>query len=60
MDKDNLYKQWEEELYDKYTYDNILVEVEFRSLAIGFFIAKGLTPLQGSDMYQECIRRGKF
>ena len=60
MDKDKLFKQWETEFYDKHSNDEALAEEDFRSIALGFFIAKGLTPDEAAVMYSHCISKGKY
>lgn len=60
MDKEKLFKQWETEFYDKHSNHELLSEADFDSVALGFFIAKGLSPDEASTMYQYCIEKGKY
>jgi hypothetical protein len=60
MNKEELFKQWESELYDKYSNDEMMADEDFRSMAIGFFIAKGLALEESIEMYQYCINQGKW
>jgi hypothetical protein len=58
--KKELFSQWESEFYDKYAYDANLQEELFRSLAIGFFVAKGCNINDSFAMYNYCKIQGKF
>lgn len=60
MNKEELFNQWESELYDKYAKNEIMMDEDFRSIALGFFIAKGLTLNESYEMYQFCISKGKW
>lgn len=46
--------------YDANSKDVGLEEVCFESLAIGFFLGLGCTIDQAKDLWQECIRVGKY
>ena len=58
--EEKLVKQWVTEFYDKYSEDGGMDEHDFESIALGFFIAKGATPHEAWELYQECIELGKF
>lgn len=58
--KDNLFKMWETELYDKLDLEEEFGDYVFEHLAVGFFIAKGCSPEEARNMYQHCINKGKF
>lgn len=58
--KEELFKQWEIEFYDKFDLENELYDADFESIAFGFFIAKGCTLGEARKMYQHCIIQGKF
>lgn len=60
MNKNLLFKQWESEFYDKHSDNELLEDEDFKSIAIGFFIAKGLNIEQSRLMYSECIRENKY
>lgn len=51
---------WTSEFYDKYGDDESLENEYFHSIAIGFFIAKGLNINQSREMYNYCIDKNKF
>lgn len=57
--KENYYLLWTSEFYDKYVGDVSLESEDFKSIAIGFFVAKGLNLEQSRDMYEYCIDKGK-
>lgn len=46
--------------YDANGDDVALEDADFESLAIGFFLGVGCTIDQAKDLWQECIRIGKF
>lgn len=60
MDKDKLFDEWVEEFYDKYIVDQRIAMEDFQSIAVGFFIAKGLTLDEAYEMYEYCKKRNKF
>ncbi len=60
MDKEELFNKWESELHDKYAEDEKMMDQDFCSIALGFFIAKGLTLDESYEMYQFCISKGKW
>jgi len=60
MDKEKLFNSWDEEFYDKYMIDQRVAMEDFKSIAVGFFIAKGTTLDEAYEMYEYCIERGKF
>lgn len=60
MDNDTLFYQWSAEFYDKYADEESVANLDFESIAIGFFVAKGLTLDESLKMYQRCIQLGKF
>lgn len=60
MNKEELFNQWESELYDKHGDDERMIDEDFRSIALGFFIAKGLNLNESYEMYQFCISKGKW
>ena len=60
MNKEELFKSWESEFYDKFSQDVILEEMHFQSIAIGFFVAKGLDIEESLSMYNYCVKNGKF
>jgi len=53
-----------QELLDKWTefYDNVseFEDLCYESMAFGFFCALGADPDLARDLYQECIKIGKF
>lgn len=58
--KENYYHMWTSEFYDKFVADESLETEYFQSIAIGFFIAKGLNVEQSREMYHYCVDKGKF
>tara|TARA_R110000796_G_scaffold162503_2_gene279280 strand:- start:742 stop:927 length:186 start_codon:yes stop_codon:yes gene_type:complete len=58
--KDVLYRMWEREFYDKYADDENLEDVDFKGIAVGFFITLRLNIEEALLMYDECIKRGKY
>jgi hypothetical protein len=67
VEKDKLYEQWCDEFYDIIVEEDddetgaILDEQDFRSIAIGFFVAKGLSVLEAYNLYEShCIPQGKY
>jgi len=62
--KEVLFEEWCSEFYDKFTdkeSSEILEDQDFESLAIGFFIAKGLTVIESVDFYRtQCVTNSKF
>lgn len=60
MDKEMLFKMWESEFWDPYSDDEIMQDQYFTGVAIGFFIAKGCTPSEALEVYNYCIKKGKF
>jgi hypothetical protein len=60
MDKNKFFLMWESEFYDKYSDSEILIDEDFRSIAIGFFISKGLNIEESLEMYQFCISKKKW
>lgn len=60
MNKEELYTQWETEFYDKHADEDGLSEMDFEAIAVGFFIAKGLTVDEAFQMYRYCVEKGKF
>lgn len=59
-EKEKYFEMWEEEFYDPYSEDDTLEECYFESVAIGFFIAKGLKPLDALKMYDYCVENSKY
>jgi len=59
MTKKVLLQKWIE-FYDFNAKEPILSEMYFESMAIGFFYALGSTPSEAFELYQECIKIGKF
>jgi len=55
-----MFKYWESEFYDKYAIDERTDSEDFRSIAIGFFIAKGLNLDEAYETYEYCIKKQKF
>lgn len=58
--KEQLFKKWESEFYDKFDLDKECYDDDFKSIALGFFIAKGCNIKDAREMYQYCINKGKF
>ena len=58
--KEKYFSQWETEFYDVYGKREELEEEDFQSIAVGFFIAKGLTLDDAYKMYSFCISKGKY
>lgn len=54
------FKAWESEFYDKYSDNELLEDEDFKSIAIGFFIAKGLNIEESRLMYSYCIKNAKY
>lgn len=57
--KEQLFKKWESEFYDKFNLKQFFNE-DFRSIALGFFIAKGYSIKDAREMYKYCVSKGKF
>jgi hypothetical protein len=55
-----LFELWEKSFYDKYSSVEELQEEDFRSIAIGFFVANGCNVDESYKMYEYCISKGKF
>lgn len=60
MNKEKMFQSWVNEFYDKYIIDQRVAMEDFQSIAVGFFVAKGLTLDEAYEMYQYCIKREKF
>ena len=57
---ESMFSQWETEFYDKVDHEG-LVDCDYASIAIGFFIAKGLTVDQSVRVYYDyCVKKGKY
>lgn len=58
---EELYEQWVNDFYDKYAKHDYLQDEDFKSIAIGFFIAKGQDPQSAIKIYYNyCVKKGKF
>jgi len=60
MNKEHMFKLWEEEFYDKYIVDQRVAMEDFQSIAVGFFIAKGCSLDESYEMYEHCKLKQKF
>ena len=58
--KDSFFNMWERDFYDEFANDEDLQDEDFGSIAIGFFVAKGLDIEKAYEAYQHCIKKGKF
>ena len=58
--KDYYFDMWEKDFYDVYAESRSLENSDFESIALGFFIAKGLDIDNSNAMYQYCITKNKF
>jgi hypothetical protein len=60
VEKEEYFIKWESEFYDVYKEREELDDEDFKSIAVGFFIAKGLTLDEAYKMYSFCISKGKY
>ena len=51
---------WETEFYDKFASSPELENEDFRSLGVGFFIAKGCNIKDSFKLYEYCVNKEKF
>lgn len=58
--KDYYFGLWEAEFYDPHARHEYLEEELFSSIAIGFFVAKGLNVDESYEMYDFCQEKGKY
>lgn len=60
MNQEELFDTWCNEFYNKYSKEEALIGEDFRSISLGFFIAKGLSVDESFQMYDYCVKKGKF
>ena len=60
MTDEELIQKWIVEIYDNEDVMQISENLDYNSLAIGFFMALGKSYEQAEDLYRICIQRNVF
>jgi hypothetical protein len=58
--KEYYFSIWEKDFYEPFGGNRILESHDYESIAIGFFIASGLSISDSIRMYEYCISKDKY